>query len=502
MRITLAYRGRYLVRQALELESLSAVLQSAGHAVSMVYDPGTFGVTDNVVRLPALDKMLTSPRRTARRILATEPDLVVLSVLPQTREYWAETVRLMGRSRAAPLAATGLLPTLCPEAALASLPSALVVCGETEAAVPALAECIEAGRSLEDVPNLWWEAGGQIRSNPPAPLVDLDALPLPDKDLFSPWAIPSYSYAAMVSRGCSHRCSYCEETCMAGRFGPSFFRRKSVDRVLEELTRARNKYRFSEVIFKDSYLSGDERWLAALMEGYKKEVGLPFKCFATIQGFTAKTARLLAEGGCYCVEFGLQTWNEGLRRRVLNRTETNEQAMVAFSACAEHGLWYDVDHLFNIPGETVQDHQAGALTYRSLSRLNRIKPHFLVYLPGAPIVDKALSSGHLDAEAAAHIHLGMATDFYDQALADPESARMTQGYANLYKVLPALPKKAVEKLSRPRAASRLSRLPQAAVAPVQALLALRSADRRFFLYERSYPAQAARTIWSALRNSG
>ncbi len=498
MRVAIVFRGRYLVRQALELETLAAVLARAGHRVDAVYDPDVFGITDNVLKAPSLARRISTPARLAGRVLSARPDAVLFSVLPQTAGFLADAARLVREKSRAPFVLTGLYPTLSPEAALARFPGGFAVCGETEAAVPALLTQLSRGESPAGAPNLRWEEDGQIRHTPPAPLVDLDALPLPDKDLFAPWVDHSYSYPAMVSRGCPHKCSYCEETCVGRGFGPGFFRRKSVSRILEELNHARTRYRFSEIIFKDSYLSGNQAWLAELMERYRREIGVPFKCFATILGFTDETARLLARGGCYCVEFGLQTWNEDLRKRVLNRHETNGQALAAFEACARQGLWYDVDHMFHIPGETPEDHREGALAYRRLPRLNRVKPHFLVYLPGAPILAEGLARGNLTPEAVAWIEEGADTDFYDQALADPESARMVAGYANLYKILPALPMALVERLAEPARAARLSRMPQPVVALFQGAIAMRSRDRRFTLYEKNYPRLAAKSIRQAL----
>ena len=67
------YRGRYLIREALDLETLSAVLRCAGHDVTFVYDPDAFGVTDNVFQVPLLARLLANNSRTIRRIVRSEP---------------------------------------------------------------------------------------------------------------------------------------------------------------------------------------------------------------------------------------------------------------------------------------------------------------------------------------------------------------------------------------------------------------------------------------------
>ena len=76
--------------------------------------------------------------------------------------------------------------------------------------------------------------------------------------------------------------------------------------------------------------------------------------------------------GWVVIEFGLQTWNEQIRREVLHRRETNEDAMRAFGICDRQRLWYDVDHMFNLPGESEDDHIRGVQQYRQLRYLGRI----------------------------------------------------------------------------------------------------------------------------------
>ncbi|MBI9075497.1 MAG: cobalamin-dependent protein, partial [Desulfatibacillum sp.] len=319
MNIVLVYKGRYVIRQALDLETLAAVLKAGGHEVSLVHDPDTFGLTDNVLQVPTLSRRFSSPAKIAQRILSKRPAAVVFSALPNTLDFCLHVAELVKSRLNAPSVFLGLHPTLAPEYVIAQRAVNFVIEGEAETALPALLDALDRGDSPKQIDGLWWRDGQDVRHNPSGPPVDLDALPLPDKDLFAPQETHSYSYAAMVSRGCPFSCTYCEETCLKAKHGPRYYRRKSVDSVMAELVAAKAKYKFREVIFKDSYLSGDEVWLARLMEEYRQKIGLPFKCFCTISGFTENTARLLKDGGCYGIEFGLQTWNEQIRRDVLNR---------------------------------------------------------------------------------------------------------------------------------------------------------------------------------------
>ncbi|ACL03853.1 cobalamin B12-binding domain protein [Desulfatibacillum aliphaticivorans] len=489
MNIVLVYKGRYVIRQALDLETLAAVLKAGGRRVSLVHDPDPFGVTDNVFQIPALAKRFSSPEKIAKKILEFRPDAIVFSALPNTLDFCLKTAGLVKQRSTAPVIFLGLHPTLSPEYVIGRDGVDYVIEGEAEESLPALLDALEKGESPENIAGLWRKDGGAIINSPPGPPVDLDALPLPDKDLFAPRERHDYSYAAMVSRGCPFSCTYCEETCIKQKCGPKYFRRKSVKSVMAELTAARAKYGFREVIFKDSYLSGDEDWLARLMAEYKSRIRLPFKCFCTISGFTENTAMLLKQGGCYGIEFGLQTWNEAIRRDVLNRKETNAQAREVFGLCDAWRLRYDVDHMFNLPGESANDHVLGAREYKKLKYLNRIKVHYLVYLPGAPIVDAGVQAGLLTQKDASALHRGVGSDFYDQQFGDPGNKELAAGFGALYKMLPFIPAPMLERVLEGNKIPLLGKIPAPVMAGVQAARALQTRDLRFALYLRKYPAQ-------------
>ncbi len=494
MRVTLVYRGRYHVREALDLEVLVPLLRRQGHTVTFVYDPDTFGVTDNVFQAPRLARWLGDDERTLRRIAASRPDVVLFSVLTSTTPWCRAMAQRVKDRTGATVVFFGLVPSLVPERVVEADAVDLAVQGEVEGVVGPLLEALARGRGWEDVGSLVWRDRGTVRRTEAAPLVDLDALPLPDKSLFEPFVDHHYSYAAMVSRGCPYRCSFCEETCYKRVHAPGYFRRKGVDTVLRELVAGKRRTHFREVIFKDSYLSGDKAWLRALMARYRREIGVPFKCFCTVLGFDEETARLLKDGGCYSIEFGLQTWNDRLRRDVLDRRETAEDAFRCFALCDRVGLWYDVDHMFNLPGETRADHELGARCYTRLRRLSRVKVHYLMYLPTAPIVERAVASGDLPPDGANRVAAGLVSDFYDQTTGDPATRDLVAGFAALYKLLPLLPDGWAERLARGDAVRRLARIPAPAMAGLQGLNALRAGDLRFLAYLQVYPRKVLRTL--------
>jgi len=269
---------------------------------------------------------------------------------------------------------------------------------------------------------------------------------------------------------------------------------------MRELTAAKRRYHFREVIFKDSYLSGNKPWLRELMERYRDEIGVPFKCFCTIAGFDEETASLLKQGGCYSIEFGLQTWNDQLRREILNRQETNEDALRTFACCDRLRLRYDVDHMFHLPTESEEDHIRGAHAYRQLRHLGRVKVHFLVYYPTADIVQHAVAAGDLPADAPAKLAEGHESDFYDQSHTAADKKALVAGYAALYKSLPLVPAGMVRWLLRNRRARFLHRIPSPLVALLQGLNAIRCGDLRFAAYLQIYPLKVFHSLLGTSTN--
>ncbi len=495
LNITIIYKGRYHIRQALDLEILSSVLQNRGHTVRFVYVPDLFGVTDNVLQIKYLNALVTSLGKSITNIVETTPSVVIFSVLPGTYRWMRELAEETKKVVNAPIVFTGLHPTLVPDRVMKDRFVDYVIEGECEEAIPALINALKNSGDMEKVGNLRYRMDGEVKKTTQMNPVDLDSLPIPDKALFTPHVQHSYSYVAMVSRGCPFHCSYCEETSMKKVYGSRYFRRRKVDNIIEELSSAKQKYGFKEVIFKDSYLTGDMKWLVSLMKRYKEEIDLPFKCFCTINGFNEKTASLLKEAGCYCIEFGLQTWNERLRREVLKRYETNKEALEAFEICDKAGLSYDIDHMFDLPGEMEEDHIKGAKRYKTLRCLNRIKVHRLVYLPGAGIIEEGIKCASLPGNFDVISAEGVESDFYEQHKDISKDGASVRDFSVLYKILPLLPERMLTILLRRRLYKVLHLIPSAVTIIAQGIIAFKNRDLRFSIYLRYYPYKIVKAVF-------
>jgi len=505
----------HLGREHLGIEYLSAVVKQAGHRTALAYDPGIFGTEDNVFHIQALQKVFSRRREVLASIEREKPDLVAFSVYTSTYHWACGVARDIKDKLNIPVVFGGIHATLVPEEIMKNDFVDFVVAGEGEHALVELAGVLsKVGRPFDkrdyenrdyyceldysSVPNLWYRKEGIVVNNELAPFVeDLDGLPLPDKSLFESEVNYEDDYLIMAGRGCAYSCSYCCEHYINKLYGSRYYRKRSVDSILQELTAMQKRYRFREVMFNDALFFTDRVWLEELLGRFKREIGVPFRCFGKVNLLDEELARMLKDSGCYCIEFGMQTVNEEVKRTVLNRTETNSRALEAFKACDRAGLRYDIDHMFGLPGESQQDHIEGALFYSRLRYLNRIKVHNLTYFPRMPVIESALSHGLLDSEDVAAIEAGDTGNFFHgEAVENEWMQKVNRNFSMFYKFLPLLGESATGFIVYKKLYRLFGSIPKPVTIFLQIVGAIKGRDYRFFLYIKYYLLRIKRKLLS------
>ncbi|MBZ0253299.1 MAG: radical SAM protein [Candidatus Methylomirabilis sp.] len=335
---------------------------------------------------------------------------------------------------------------------------------------------------------MWWKKDGKVLSTPKRPAIeDIDSLPFPDKTIFERDVNIGDDYIILTSRGCVLSCTFCCENYINKTYGHSYYRRRSVENVMAELRLAKSRYGFREVMFNDAIFFTDKEWLRRLAPAYKREIGVPFRCFGQVKFIDAEVGELLREMGCYCIEYGVQTLNEAVRNFVLARTESNTENTHAMAICDKYGIRYDVDHIFGLPEEREEDFVQAARYYRKRRYLNRIKCHNLTYFPQTEMVEIARKKGLIDDAEVERINRGEVGDFFHGRTVDRDDAeRWARRYQTLFKVLPVTPAFALEWLLKDGRLRHLEKVPSPAVILGQILVAIRGRDYRFVLYVKYY----------------
>lgn len=484
MNITFVHLGR----EHLGIEYLSAVLKRAGHRTCLAHDPGLFTLEDNVFYSPFLARAFSRKKEVIAVIESSAPDLVVFSAYTSTYPWVCDIASTVRETMSVRTVMGGVHATLVPDAVIKNEFVDYVVIGEGEYVLLDLVEALSSGGDPGDIAGLWYKKDGRVvRSDIRPPIRDLDSLPMPDKGLFEKEFRFRDDYMTMASRGCPMECSYCCESFFHKVYRDNNFRQRSVGSVMGELKAMAKRYRYKRVMFFDSIFFADKKWISEFLPEYKREIGVPFRCTGHV-GFVDETViRAMKDAGCYCVDFGVQTFNEDTRRELLNRPETNAQVHRAFSICDRERLRYDVDLMLGLPLVTENDYKLPVEFMREHIYFNRLKCYNLVYYPGLELLDRARELGIAGEEDRGRIEKGeIGNWFHVDSIKDYKTKKTKKDFENLYKLLPIIPRGAWESLIKKRLYRFFHYIPGFAVVLGQMVIGLFRKDYRFYIYIMNY----------------
>ncbi len=153
-----------------------------------------------------------------------------------------------------------------------------------------------------------------------------------------------------IDRGCPYNCTYCEAPHLRNLFrdegAGTYYRSKSIDRIIEEMCHLKEKYKPDYVNFNsETFLAKSISRLKEFAEEYKKHIGLPFWCQTRPETVTEEKIKILKDMNCQNTQFGIEHGNEDFRTKVLGRRYTNEQMLEAFKIVEKYKISYTVNNI-------------------------------------------------------------------------------------------------------------------------------------------------------------
>lgn len=376
------------------VEYLSSYLRSFGHSVSLVFDPQLFKDDfSNIGNSVFADRTSRLKDILISEVIDSEPDLVAFSAVTDQYRWALDFAKDIKEKREdLPVIFGGIHPTSVPDIVIKNPEVDIVCVGEGEEAFLELVNSLDDYKKKRNltIKNLWFKKDGQIYKNPVRDLnQELDRLPFPDKDLFYD-KLPAFKlqYNLLTGRGCPYRCSYCCNNFLYKTYKDRgrYLRRRGVANVIEELRSAKQKYKFPLVFIRDEVFIYDIKWLREFAKEYRKEINIPFKCFAHPSVSSAEVVYELKEAGCIYVSMGIQSANEQSRKSVLFRTDTNAQIESAMALFHKAGIKVNIDHIAGIPGEGEKE-MAEAAGFYSKIRPDVVTYFWLTLYPRTEMVD-------------------------------------------------------------------------------------------------------------------
>lgn len=323
---------------------LSSWLKKAGHEVDLLW----------VRELPRKEEFLS-------KVKTFKPDIIgyssISSQTPVVKKLaaWTKELKIF-------TIWGGVHASLDPENSVKADGIDAVCIGEADIALPEFVDVFAKGGAIDKVESFYVKLRDNgIVKNPIAPLIEnLDQAPFPDYDLF-PYNITDdfiYSNAVSVlaSRGCPFNCSYCANHALRSLYPNKgkYMRIRSVDNVISEIEFLLKKYPDAkEVRFADDTLSSSKEWFREFCAEYKRRIGLPYATNERPEFVTEEKAVLYKESGCVCIAMGIESGNEFVRHKMMNRKVKTETIIKAFHLMHEQGIKVNAFNVLGMPNETL-----------------------------------------------------------------------------------------------------------------------------------------------------
>jgi len=303
-----------------------------------------------------------------------EADLVGLTAFTAnaTRAY---EISSLYRKRGVPVVLGGIHASMLPEEALQYADA--VVIGEAESVWAEVVSDFETGKLQELYKGHW---------------LDLQEMPQPRRDLFH----PNYMFGSVqTSRGCPMNCEFCSATVFNGHR----YRKRPVEKVLDELETISQKM----VFFVDDNIIGfgkqDEERAIALFKGMiERGIKKDWFCQASMNfASNEDVLKYAAESGCRMVFLGVEAEDTGVLEEVNKRLNLKigvDAYEEAFRRINRHGIAVLGAFMYGMDGDTLEKVRH-RINYIHSSGIDVMQTTYLTPLPGTRLFNKLKDEGRL-----------------------------------------------------------------------------------------------------------
>ena len=210
---------------------------------------------------------------------------------------------------------------------------------------------------LEKIKGIIYKKNNVVIKNLPTEIInDLDELPLPARDLFpmERYIPVPHHYKKLpltnmlVIRGCPYFCTFCDQ---AG----TKTRRRSPQKVIDEIKHCVEKYGVKEISFWDDTLSYHKKWMKEFLDLLMKaDLDICWSCFAAVNTVDEEILKLMSKAGCWNIFYGYETGVEVLAKNMLthrkNRDFEKKKQVAQWTKNA--GIEVIGSFVIGLPGET------------------------------------------------------------------------------------------------------------------------------------------------------
>ncbi|HOO55774.1 MAG TPA: radical SAM protein [bacterium] len=367
------------INESLSLTDVSGLLKQQGHDCELFFKK--------------------NERDFFEKVRKADPGLIVMPMDIWGEKLAIDTAEEVKKTVNAPIVFCGTYPLLFPEAI--EEPGVDLVCmGEAEYPILELAGRIEAGKDYSDIPNLVLKRDGEIIRNDMRELLqDLDALPLPDREIYYKYGfMRQMSVKRFTSgRGCPNACSFCYNAVFRKTYRGkgNYVRRKSVDRMIEEIEEMQRIAPIGSIHFSDDLFTDDHPWVVEFCEKYAERFNFPWTCNTAVHAVDDEMLSAMKKAKCHGIAMGVETGREYLRMVHLNKPYRDREIVRVSELIKKHGLFFTSFNMLALPNESIEDAFV-TLRLNRFIRANNVRIFFLSPIPRTRLTERAIERGELD----------------------------------------------------------------------------------------------------------
>jgi radical SAM superfamily enzyme YgiQ (UPF0313 family) len=286
---------------------------------------------------------------------------------------------------------------LMPEEILKNSEFDIIVQGEGEKTFFEIIEKFRSGSGFETITGILYKDNGNIKINVPREIEhNPDLFPFPDRTGFNleQYRHPGISSAATAiifsTRGCPHFCTFCNNKDRA-------YRKRHASYVVDEIQECM-AMGYKSIEFGDSNFNNSPQHVKAVCEELiRRDVKIPWTCNARIDQIDYNLLELMAEAGCQCIFFGLESADTEILFKIKKNINIHKVHDVFSWTRSLHiktvGLF-----IIGFPGETREQVKK---TFHLALKIDAdyVICHTLIPVYGTEIYEDAVRDPNYDAEA-------------------------------------------------------------------------------------------------------